>query len=113
MTTIVQIIGVKIACEDGLKDAWRETATWAEKQLKTKFGESVKLQYYDLFDPACPSIPPDSQLPYVLVNGEVLSIGGKISLPMIRSRNEIIHAHDSKNLNGRYRSSHGSSLLKR
>jgi hypothetical protein len=42
----------------------------------------------DLFDPACPPLPPDAQLPLVLVNAEVLSSGGKISVPAIRKRLE-------------------------
>jgi hypothetical protein len=84
----VQIVGAPIACEGGVKDSWRVTAKWAEGQLKARFDEAVKVQYYDLFDADCPSMPPDAQLPLVLIEGEVLSSGGKISIPIIRRRVE-------------------------
>jgi disulfide oxidoreductase YuzD len=84
----VQIVGAPIACEGGVKDSWRDTAKWAEGQLKARFGENVKVQYYDLFDSDCPSLLPGAQLPLVLIEGEVLSSGGKISIPIIRRRVE-------------------------
>lgn len=89
-TVLVQIIGAPIACQEGVKDSWRETAAWAGGQLRQRFGEAVQVQYFDLFDPACPSMPTGAQLPLVLVNGEVLSSGGKISVPAIRRKIEII-----------------------
>lgn len=84
----VQIVGAPIACEGGVKDSWRETAKWAEGQLKARFGEAVEVRYYDLFDADCPPLPPDAQLPLVLVEGNVVSSGGKISIPIIRRRVE-------------------------
>ena len=84
----VQIVGALIACEGGVKDSWRDTAKWAEGQLKARFEENVKVQYYDLFDADCPSLPPRAQLPLVLNEGEVLSSGRKISIPIIRRRVE-------------------------
>lgn len=84
----VQIVGAPIACEGGVKDSWRDTAKWAEGQLKARFGEAVEVRYYDLFDADCPAMPQDAQLPLVLVDGEVLSSGGKISIPIIRRRTE-------------------------
>ena len=84
----VQIVGAPIACEGGVKDTWRDTAQWAEGQLKARFGDAVKVQYYDLFDADCPSMPPGAQLPLVLIEGEVVSSGGKISIPIIRRRVE-------------------------
>lgn len=89
-TIIVQIIGAPIACKDGVKDSWREVAAWAGGQLKTHFGESVQVKYYDLFDTDCPPMPNDSLLPLVLINNEVLSSGGKISVPAIRRKIESI-----------------------
>ena len=86
----VQIIAAPIACKDGVKDTWRETAAWAAGQLRQHFGETVQLQYFDLFDPACPTLPDGAQLPLILVNGELLSSGGKISLPSIRCKIETI-----------------------
>ena len=81
---LVQIIGAPIACGDGVKDSWRGVAEWAAGQLKTRFGEEISVQYFDLFYPACPPIPDGTQLPLVLVDGKVLSSGGKISVPLIR-----------------------------
>lgn len=89
MQTInVQIIGAPIACKDGVKDTWRDTAAWVNGHLRQRFGELVDVTYFDLFDPDCPPIPPGAQLPLVLVNGAVLSSGGKISLPDLRKHIE-------------------------
>jgi len=85
---LITIIGAPIACKEGVKDTWRDTARWAEGQLKQRFGEAVRVRYFDLFDPNCPPIPPDVQLPLVLVDSQVLSSGGKISVPVIRKRLE-------------------------
>jgi hypothetical protein len=84
MTAIVQIIGAQIACKDGLKDSWRETAEWAARQLASRYGDAVCVEYFDLFDPGCPALPEGEQLPLVLVNNRVVSSGGKISVPVIR-----------------------------
>lgn len=85
---VVTIVGAPVACKEGVKDSWREVAEWAERNLKTRFGEAVQVEYYDLFDANCPPIPTRAQLPLVLVNFEVLSSGGKISIPAIRRRIE-------------------------
>jgi disulfide oxidoreductase YuzD len=86
----VQIIGAPIACKEGVKDSWRQLADYVAGQLKRRYGESVDVEYFDLFDTICPSMPLDAQLPLVLVNGEVLSSGGKISEPSIRRKIEEI-----------------------
>lgn len=86
MLVQIRIIGAQIACKDGVKDSWREVAHWAAGQLKARFGDAVDVKYHDLFDPDCPSIPPDAQLPCVFVNGQLISSGGKISVPAIRKR---------------------------
>lgn len=87
----VQIVGALMAaCDDGVQDKWREVAAWAADQLARRFGESIRVQYFDLFDPACPPLPPGAQLPLVLVNGEILSSGDKISAPAIRRRLEAL-----------------------
>ena len=83
---VVSIIAAQVACAERLKDTWRGVAVWAAGQLKAAFGDEVQVEYYDLFDPDCPPLPPDAQLPFVTVNGEVLSSGGKISVPAIRRR---------------------------
>lgn len=82
----VQIIAVPVACSEGYKDTWREVAEWAGGQLQARFGDAVQTDYYDLFDPGCPAIPADSRLPVVLVDGQLLSSGGKISVPAIRKK---------------------------
>ena len=89
-SVLVQIIGAKIACAEGVKDSWREVAGWVAGQLRIHFGDEVSVQYFDLLDSICPPLPPDAQLPLVLVNGEVLSSGGKISVPMIRKHLDLL-----------------------
>jgi hypothetical protein len=89
---VVQIIGVPIACAEGCKDSWRDTANWAAGQLKQRFGDAVRLEYYDLFDPQCPPLPADAQFPLVLIEGAVISSGGKIPMPAIRKRLEALLA---------------------
>lgn len=89
---LVQIVGAPIACDEGIKDSWRDTANWAARQLRQRFGDAVRVEYYDLFDPNCPSLPTDAQLPVVLINSEVVINGGKISMPVIRKRLETLLA---------------------
>ncbi|MCL4300974.1 MAG: YuzD family protein [Anaerolineae bacterium] len=86
----VQIVGAPVACAEGVKDTWREVAALASDQLGRRFGEAVRVEYFDLFDPACPPVPLSSQLPLVFINGEVFSSGGKISVPAIRKRLEVL-----------------------
>jgi hypothetical protein len=87
MKTIhIEIIAAKVACEQGLKDSWRETAEFAAGQLRARYGDKVSVKYFDLFDTDCPPIPQGSQLPLIIVDGEILSSGGKISVPLIRKR---------------------------
>jgi len=59
-----------------------------DSQLKAYFGAEVHVQYYDLFDADRPPLPANAQLPLVMVNSEVFSIGGKISVPAIRCKIE-------------------------
>lgn len=83
---VVQITGAPVACKDGMKDTWREVAQWTAGQLAHQFGEAVQVEYFDLFDPNCPPLPPDAQLPYVSIDGERVSSGGKISIPALKRR---------------------------
>lgn len=83
---LVQIVGAPIACEEGVKDSWRDVSTWAAGQLKRQFGDDVQVKYYDLFDADCPRVPSGSQLPLVLVDLEAVISGGKISIPVIRNK---------------------------
>jgi len=87
---LVQIVGAPVACASGVIDTWREIASWAAGQLYARFGDQVKVKYCDLFDPDCPPLPSDAQLPVILVAGEVLSSGGKVAIPVIRRRLELL-----------------------
>jgi hypothetical protein len=87
---VVQIIGAPMACAEGMKDTWREVAALASDQLCRRFGETVQVEYFDLFDPTCPAVPPNSQLPLVFIHGEIFSSGGKISVPGIRKQLEAL-----------------------
>ena len=87
---VVQIVGAPIACKDGVKDSWRSVSSWAAGQLHARFGDNVQVKYYDLFDPTCPPMPENAQLPLVVVAGEVISSGGKISVPLLRQKIEIL-----------------------
>lgn len=87
---VVQIIAAPVACSGGVKDSWRTTAQWAAGQLAARFGDAVRVDYFDLFDPDCPPVPAQAQLPLVLVDGQVVSSGGKISVPAIRRRLEAL-----------------------
>ncbi len=80
---VVQIIGAPVACASGVKETWRELAAWAAGQLAARYGPAVRLEYFDLFDPLCPALPPDAQLPVVLVNEGLFSCGTKLSLPAL------------------------------
>jgi hypothetical protein len=93
----VQIVGAPVACEEGIKDSWREVADWAADQLVKWFGEAVQLKYFDLFDPDCPPLPLTTELPVVMIDGEVISNGGKVSLSTIRKRLEDIGFLNRKN----------------
>jgi hypothetical protein len=87
---LVQIIGAPIACKDGVKDSWRDVSAWAVGQLRARFGNDVQIKYYDLFDADCPAVPDNAQLPLVMIEGAVISSGGKISVPVIRRKIESI-----------------------
>ncbi|CAG0937581.1 hypothetical protein TFLX_06522 [Thermoflexales bacterium] len=87
---VVHIIGAPVACAEGIKDTWRDVAKHTADQLSARFGDRVCVRYFDLFDSDCPPLPDDAQLPLVLIEGEVLSSGGKISVPAIRKRIEAL-----------------------
>lgn len=85
---IIQIIGSPVACKDGFTNSWQDVAEWVAERLKLRFGDMAHVQYFDLFDPQCPTFPRDAQLPVVLVDGILLSSGGKVSIPLIRQQIE-------------------------
>lgn len=74
----VQMIGAPIGvCSGKVEDAWRNAAQLVAHQLEHYFGDQIEVQYFDLLDANCPTLPPNTQLPLVLVEGHVLSSGGK------------------------------------
>lgn len=82
----IEIIGAPVACKEGVKDTWREVAVWTSNKLKSYYGNEVHVLYYDLFDATLPAMPINEPLPIVLVDGIVVSCGGKISVPLIRKK---------------------------
>jgi hypothetical protein len=86
MTTPIRvtIVGAPIACGGELKDTYRQLSRWIAEQLRLRYRDAVQLDYRDLLDPDCPAIPHGAQLPLVLVDGAMLSSGGKLSAPRIR-----------------------------
>ncbi len=94
----VRIFGVPTANNCGPQDGWREAAEWTAGTLKKRFGEQVRLEYYDLFSAALDAFPDvlelvargEAQPPLVFVNDELFSSGGRISGPAIRRRLEAL-----------------------
>ena len=87
---LVQIVGAPVACPEGTKDSWREVSNWVAGQLMVRFGERVQVKYYSLLDVDCPPMPAEAQLPLVLIEGEVVSSGGKISVSLLRKKLETL-----------------------
>jgi hypothetical protein len=87
---VVQVIGAPVACAQGVEETWRDVANWAAGQPPARYGAAVHVDYLDLFDLACPALSPGAQLPVVLVNGELLRSGSKISMPALCHRLEAL-----------------------
>ena len=87
-TVLIQITGSLIACSQGMRDDWRDLSEWLASKMTALYGEQVTVKYYDIFDSDCPSLPPDAKLPAVKINEEILSMGGKISMTLIRKKIE-------------------------
>jgi hypothetical protein len=85
---LIQIVGAPVACAEGTKDSWRGVSSWVEGQLRVHFGDRVQVKFYNLFDMDCPPIPAEAQLPLVLIEGQVVSSGAKISVPHLRKKIE-------------------------
>lgn len=88
----VRIFGTLTACREGTVDAWRDAAAFGRRALSKRFGDQVAVEYYDLFSPEMDRFPEvvalvaagQGQVPLVFVDGELLSSGGKVSVPEIR-----------------------------
>jgi len=94
----VRIFGTLTACREGTVDAWRDTTAFARHALSKRFGDQVAVEYYDLFSPEMDRFPQvvalvaagQGHVPLIFVDGELLSSGGKVSVPDIRRRLEAI-----------------------
>lgn len=90
----VVIVGAPVACGPEAKDIWRELSLWVGDQLRHTYGDTVRVGYFDLFEPGCPPLPPDAvELPLVFVDGKVVTSGGKLSVPLIRRAVEAAGVH--------------------
>lgn len=98
---LVQIVGAPVACPEGTKDSWREVSDWVSGQLRARFGDRVQVKYYNLFDVDCPPMPTEAQLPLVLIEGEVVSSGGKISMSLLRKKLEALTEGHARRAAGR------------
>jgi hypothetical protein len=94
---VVRIFGVPIACSRGITDAWRQVAERAKSQLAARFGDAVSVEYHDLFSPDMDLFPEvtakvaeGAQVPLVFLGAELLSSGGKVSIPAIARRIEAL-----------------------
>lgn len=80
---LVEIVGAPV-CAKGKPTTWRSVSAYVADQLALHFGDGVRVVYHDLFDAGCPVLPDGAQLPLVLVDGQILSSGGKLNVPAIR-----------------------------
>ena len=95
---VVRIFGTPVACKDGIRDAWRRTASFVGNALQVRFGYQVKSEYYDLFSPDMERFPQvlalvangQGRIPLVFIGDKLLSSGGTISIPDIRRRLEAL-----------------------
>ena len=104
---IVRVFGVPIAngCDCGTQaTSWREATEWVARSLKTRFGDQVRVEYFDLFLDAPEAFPQVMELvargmakpPLVFVGEAVLSAGERISGPTIRRRLEALGLAEAK-----------------
>jgi hypothetical protein len=42
---LIEIIGVPVACADGVKETWREVADWARNKLQVRYGMAVSCRW--------------------------------------------------------------------
>lgn len=89
-TIHVEVVGSQIACSQGLRDDWRELTEWIGSKLDVLYEGRVTTSYFDLFDENRLLLPVDAKLPVVMVNHEVISMGGKISMGLIRKKIDVL-----------------------
>jgi len=98
---VVRVFGVPTTsgCDGGTKGGtWRDATEWVARSLKTRFGDQVRVEYFDLFLDAIDAFPQvmglvargEAKPPLVFVGGKLLSAGERISGPAIRRRLEAL-----------------------
>ncbi len=100
----VRVFGVPTANSCGPQDGWRDATEWIARNLQARFGEQIRVEYYDLFSEAQAAFPDviarvasgTAQPPLVFVGDELLSSGGRISGPAIRQRLEAMGLSSQK-----------------
>jgi hypothetical protein len=94
----VRIVGIPGACPTGVNEPWREVAGWAARQLSTRFGDQVVVEYCDLFSKEMDDFPRalelvqrgEAAVPLIFVGESLLSAGRKVSVPRIREALEAL-----------------------
>jgi|GEM_PF-699663 hypothetical protein len=106
----VRVFGVRTANNCGPQDGWRDATRWVARSLKTRFGDRVRVEYFDLFLDGLEAFPKVMELvargeanpPIVFIGddhghlGELFSSGRKISGPEIRKRLEMVEFANMK-----------------
>jgi disulfide oxidoreductase YuzD len=103
----VRVFGVPTTsgCDCGTNTGtWRDATEWVARALRTRFGDQVRVEYFDLFLDAPDAFPQVMELvargeakpPLVFVGEELLSAGERISGPAIRRRLEALGLAEAK-----------------
>jgi disulfide oxidoreductase YuzD len=98
---VVRVFGVPTTsgCDCGTKGGtWRDATEWVARSLKMRFGDQVRVEYFDLFLDALNAFPQvidlvargEAKPPLVFVGDELLSAGERISGPAIRRQLEAL-----------------------
>lgn len=89
--TIVRIFAPPMAACDPAK-TWKAAAKMIERRLRARYGEAIQTEFIELFSPESFTHPEIMQFveinaanpPYVTINGQLVSSGGKLSESVIR-----------------------------
>jgi len=91
--TEVRIFGAPTACATGISDSWRCMADWVRTQLEARYGDIVKVEYYDVFSREAEQFSgaldlgrEGHPLPLVFVGSGLVFSGGKIAVSQIVRR---------------------------
>lgn len=78
----------------GANAAFAKTAHFALDRLQNGFGAQIEGRYYGADEPGLTEFPPalalirlgGAPLPLIFIDNELISLGGKISIPELRQR---------------------------